>query len=134
MLNQTLYLKPSNKALVLFISVLSGSLLIVFTLNIGALLTILIAIVCISYGSLLWRDHGFIREISCSRDKDWQLFTREGVLITAKLRSDSIVTAHLCLLRFQAGKKRYGCLIFRDSLAEGLYRRLLVQVRISESV
>ncbi len=134
MLNQTLYLKTSIKALLLFIIVLSGSLLVLFMLNITILLKLLFAMAYISYGCLILRDNRIIREISCSRDTDWQLFTRNGALVTTKLRSDSIVTSHLCLLRFQCGRERYGCLIFKDSLAEGLYRRLLVQLKISETI
>jgi hypothetical protein len=60
----------------------------------------------------------------------WLLHMRNETY-TAEIKGDSTVTAFVAILRFKMEGKRFAqsCIIFRDSLADGTYRDLLIRLR-----
>jgi hypothetical protein len=58
--------------------------------------------------------------------RDWQLFTRKGTLITAKLGADSVVTRYVLILHFtqQEQKKHLSVIVFKDALSTNGFRQL----------
>lgn len=137
MLDLEFRLKPSKQYLIL----ISGALLIsvgcVISLSAGMWMKLASLIWVVIYsGHLFWR-YGLLRT-KCSitsirrhSDGRWLLHTPQQNY-AAELRGDSTVTGLVSVLRFRVAQRRWpvSCVVFRDSLERGLYRKLLVVVKM----
>jgi len=113
----------------------SEIVLFAFTLPIFLSIKCVIALILILYSIAVLYSHGLLRHkksiIAFSRtDKGWTVKDATG-FYAATLCGSSTVTTKLCILRFQMFEKRLkrSCIIFKDSVPEGEFRRLLVGVR-----
>jgi hypothetical protein len=115
---------------------MTGSLLIIFNLNISRIVEILLLITTLGYGSfILWRDillQGSSNIQALQFNQDGWVLRHANEKSPAKLCGDSTVTRWVCVLRFKLPekKRKVSCVIFRDALEPTEYRRLLVTARM----
>lgn len=66
---------------------------------------------------------------ACDESQVWHL-TLPSIEVKGSLDGESVVTPWVLLLRFNTGKQRLSCLIFRDTLAQDQFRQLSVLLRL----
>ncbi len=134
--NIDIKLQPSKQFIALLILLLMGSLLIVSFLPILTPIKIGLFIATLCYGGyILWRDGLLLHPksligFSLDSNRNWLLYNKLEIL-SGELCGDSTITTLVCVLRFKVRGKRlkYSCVVFKDAVARGLYRKLLVKVR-----
>ncbi len=134
MQNIDIHLKPSWQFIFFILLTLICNVGIIFYLTISFWIKVLLLCVVLGYGVRVLWDRGYLKGLNSIRnlyykDDSWELHSQSGVA-TATLCGESTMTTFISVLRFQdvITKKKYSCVIFRDSLESGLYRRLLVQL------
>lgn len=132
MLNLNVTFKPSWYYLILISIFLLMSMLVLLTITIQWECKLLGLLGLIIYGQYLLRFGLLCREnailgIVRNSAGEWWVQTKH-VLSPAQLQGDSWVTSWVIVLRFRVDNKHFiqSSIIFRDSLAFGNYRRLLV--------
>ena len=135
MQNIDITLKPSKQFLIFISILLLGSFIVMASLPLSGWVKIVSGLVLAGYGiKLFWYDvllrgpKSIIR-LNKQNDGSWRLYDRKGAF-TGGLAGDSTVTGFLCVLRFrvQGCFFKRSCLIFRDSVGAGTYRKLLFRL------
>ena len=130
-------LAVSRQYLILLIIVYFLSVSIVCLLSVLLIFKAFILLLLSVYmGSITWRycllkADASIQVIRFMHDNKWVVSTRKGAM-EAILLGDSTVTRWVSVLRFRVPESRWvqSCIVFRDSLAEGNYRQLVVAARL----
>ncbi|RDI42692.1 protein YgfX [Aquicella lusitana] len=140
-------LRPSRQYLALIGTVFLGSLGMVLLLPIEAWIKILICLLLFIYaGGVLWqfallRSPHAVISLRQNQHGKWLLRTSLKVY-EAELCGDSTVTPFVSILRFRLPKQGWSmlvpacfkpgvCIVFRDSLKQDDYRKLLIHLRMS---
>lgn len=125
-------LKVSKIFLRGFTIFMAASLIMVSTLSISITLKICIFIGLIFYSIPTFRRHVFLTHKNAIvkiklNFKECVLTSRHHTFY-CEIAGDTTLTQFVCILRFKAGEGRFkkSCIIFKDSLPEGQYRRLIV--------
>lgn len=134
--NQDFKLKPSKHYLMLLLAILIISLNILVLLPTLFWIKVVGFILLFAYGfSILWqyvllRNRNSIIAIKKQSDGQWLVQTNSNRYET-ELCGDSTVTGLVSILRFHTPKSfwRKTAVIFRDSLGNEQYRRLLVVLK-----
>jgi len=137
MSGQVFLIKPSKIYLSILMIATILSLFIIERLPFSfGIKTLFIIALFLYMGNIIWvfgllRSKRSIRQITHKQKNHWILQTEESDF-EAELSGDSTVINQLAVLRFQiAGSWRAkSCIIFPDALEQGLYRKLMVSVRM----
>lgn len=133
MQNHEFKLVPSRQYIIIM-GIFSISSLIIFLyssfpmmLKLPFFLFLLAYIVRVIVAQVLLKSNSSIIAIRVKGEGEYYLSTRKKV-IEANIMSYSAITSFVSLLRFQVGSRELlpRCIVFRDSLKEGEYRKLLV--------
>lgn len=135
MLDRGFNFVPSKIYLAILIAVLISSGILLLLMNIALLIKIAAIIIFIIYSYHLIHNVGLLRgkrtiqSIRFHEDGRWRVTDNQGIH-SAELLGDSVVTAWVCVLRFRVIGKRWplACVVFRDSLPRGEYRRMVIQL------
>lgn len=136
MLDQEFKLKPSRHYLMLMLAILIISLNILLLLPTVYWMKMIGFVLLVAYGfSILWqyvllRNRNSIIAIKKQSDGHWLVRTNQ-YHYEVELCGDSVVTGLVSILRFRSPKSfwRKTAIIFRDSLGDEQYRRLLVVLK-----
>lgn len=137
MLDREFKFKPSQRYITLLLSVVVISVIIMLFLPCTLWIKLIGLIGISTYGGyVLWR-YGWLRSqhsilgIKQHPDDSWSLYTPDEIY-AATLCGDSTVTSVVSALRFQVSGqwRQRSCIIFRDSLEQDQYRRLLVVLKM----
>ena len=136
-MTQSYDLKPSIFAMILLAIIFCVSAYILITLPWSPFIKLVGMAMLIAYfASLIWRfglclsQYG-LTKINYLGDQHYVL-EKYQQNIQARLRGDSTITPYVSILRFQIKGRRlpYNSVIFRDSLKQGDYQRLLAMIRM----
>lgn len=124
--NRDFKLQYSTQYLTLVGLFVLSSAVILLSLTLSWWLKLCLLLVLCAYGIYIVR-YPMLCTLRYAQNKQWLLQTAETTH-TATLSGDSTVTQWFAVLRFRVAGSRLPrtCLIFRDSLPQGDYRRLLV--------
>lgn len=106
----------------------------VYLLSIAFFLKGLLFLIVLAYiGRLFWVEIFLMSPSSVIRlefieDNRWRAYTRDGREIDAKLLGDSLITAHVSILRLLSydGTFSKTCVVFFDALPKGEYPQLVL--------
>ena len=129
--------KPSACYLVLLVTLFLTSMGILAMLAASSLIKIASILVLCFYMGVVLIQYGLLRSsqsilgISHKMGREWQLITPTGSRAAA-LCGDSTATHLVSVLRFKVENewRARSCILFRDSLRPGEYRRLMVALRM----
>jgi len=84
----------------------------------------------IGYTGLLFSQRYNVFKIQVTRENTWVIFAKSKRYI-GRLRGESLITHHLCILRFNIENKRYPltCVIYPDAIKKDQFRQLIVKIR-----
>lgn len=139
MQNTDIHLKPSKQFILLIILIVMGGLVIIFSLQCGYWVKALLIIFVLIYGLQIFKSFGLYMGMNAIKglrqigDNNWLLLANQREII-GKLTGESTVTSQLCVLRFiiPGERSKLSCIIFKDSLDQEQYRRLLVWLRCNK--
>lgn len=96
----------------------------------------ILAVVALTYsGKVIWaeillKDQRAIVGLTYNEDNTWQLIEKGGHTYPILLSDDTAIMGWFCVLRFKLNRwQRKSCVIFKDSVSDNTYRRLLVVLR-----
>lgn len=129
-----LQLKPSKAFLILLLFIFSGALISIFCSFLPYYIELPLGMITLVFGKGLISRQVYLKEPSalqtllCRADGTWLLRERSGYEYSAKLSGESFRSSRVCVLCFQAAKKRYA-LVFYDAVDPESYRRLLMRLK-----
>lgn len=129
-------LKLSRQLMALYASVMLVNVVILLVVSLPFWTTLLSIIIVCVYGFKIYKQHIALTSetaINCmamTANNNWLLHTQQG-LLEARLCGESTMTKFVSVLRFIIPKQQraVSCIVFRDSLAPGLYRELIFVVK-----
>ncbi len=118
-------LKFSKQFLLLNLSLLLGSMAIIFYLSFGIILKGLLLIFVLIYGFFILRQSQPWHTIRHDNSGWWLDEFNIDIL------GESTVTAHVTILRFviSPGRRKQTCIIFKDAMTGDQYRQFVVRLR-----
>lgn len=137
MLDLDFKFKPSGIYVSFMLIILGASIGILFSLPVHFIfrlfgLGLMVAYCAYIQQFVFLRGSQAVLGIKHEKDTQWTLYLRDK-RISAELLGDSLVTSFVTVLRFRLPDKRSvsSCVLLRDSLAPGLYKKLQVLLRCS---
>lgn len=133
MQNIDIKLKPSKLFMILSASLIVMSVITIATLSIDWILKVVLIAITLLYGGwifwtvVLMKGSNSLLGLLLLKDGSCRLqFTSNT--IEAEIMGESIATSEICVLSFnvQDRKSKLVCVVFKDSLEKGMYRKLLV--------
>lgn len=114
---------------------LLGSGVMIVLLPIHFIFKLMLGVGLVAYSYLIFkrdillRDKLSVKSIKKLEEGQWQIATPSGIFESA-LRGDSLVTNLVSILRFEVKGKVISSVLFRDSLKDDNYRRLIGTIRM----
>jgi hypothetical protein len=132
-------IKPSKLFILLLAVTTVCCIIIVATLPLSILNKLFISAVVLVYAWFLLINWGLLHGKNIITqlgygEEGWTLLDRENNIWRGEICGDSTLTPFLGILRFklEGQRKKRSCLVFKDTLHDDLYRRLMVTVRTAK--
>lgn len=131
-------LRPSKFYCIFLAIAILASFVVITVVSANFWLKLIVFALLAGYGSYTFLRYGLLKAkfsiigLQKMESGQWQVTTNSGVT-EASLRGDSTITPIVSILRFDVSGRKVpvSCIIFKDSLTDDGYRRLIGVMRMS---
>ena len=134
------HFQPSKYHLILLFVILFITLIILFNLPFNREMKFLSILLFICWDAKVIWQQGLLRQAHSIiglqlNERSW-LVKSNRKIESATLRADSIITHLVSILRFDVPSRclPIDCVVWRDSLPAGSYRKLVIGIRMKQSI